>query len=183
MTENSIVKDWFGRQFAQLHPKLQHLHLYGGMLTGEIQLNTGKGLAGVIGRRLAKKLGIPQCEHCKLKVNIFHSVEGLHWHRQFGNDCQMQSLFIPVGYKGNGFWIEKTGPLKMFLDIDIIDYGWHWRCLKFQFYRLPLPVWLFPKSVAYKTIVNDEYRFVVRFSMPLIGELLCYQGNLQLVEQ
>ncbi|WP_139179114.1 DUF4166 domain-containing protein [Lysobacter sp. yr284] len=45
--------------FDRLPPLLQTLHRDGGALAGGIELRTGRGLAGVIGQRLARTLGIP----------------------------------------------------------------------------------------------------------------------------
>ena len=53
------VEFWFGEGFSGLHPLLQRLHRQGGVLEGEVELATGAGLAGWLGRRLAGKLGIP----------------------------------------------------------------------------------------------------------------------------
>lgn len=53
---NELVKNWFGGQFNDLHPLLQQLHTDGGSLTGDIDIAYGKGLAGIIGGRLAKKM-------------------------------------------------------------------------------------------------------------------------------
>lgn len=90
----------------------------------------------------------------------------------------MKSIFTPVGTIEDGYWAEQTGVLKLHLTVDIKNGGWHWRCLSIRFLGLPLPVWLFPKSKAYKTIEDELYRFYVGFSLPVLGELLSYSGQL-----
>ena len=57
--DSNTVTAWFGEMFFELHPGLQSLHRHGGVLKGKIQLNFGKGLAGVLGKRIARKLGVP----------------------------------------------------------------------------------------------------------------------------
>lgn len=41
-----------------------------------------------------------------------------------------------------------------------------------------IPLWLLPRTTAYKRIENDRYHFYVGFSLPLLGTLLSYSGNL-----
>ena len=95
------------------------------------------------------------------------------------NTQTMKSLFTPVGTMEDGHWVEQTGPLTLRLTVDIIDRGWHWRCLGFRFLGIPLPAWLFPNSQAYKTIEDGKYRFYVGFSLPVLGLLLSYGGVLE----
>ncbi len=177
-----LVSDWFAEGFSLLHPQLQQLHQHGGRLTGEIELLFGKGLAGVIGRRLARKLGIPTTlpPH-QLSVEISHSANALAWHRCFNQQTIMQSYFYPHGQWPTGFWTENTRFLHLDLAVDIIDGGWFWRCVSVRLGYLTLPWWLTPKMTAYKTIEQGKYRFYVGFSLPILGLLLSYSGLLGLV--
>lgn len=174
-----MVKDWFGSRFGDLHPLLQELHTLGGTLHGDVYIVYGGGLAGVIGRRIAKKLNVPGAGRHKFMVRISHHSDGLHWDRTFDDTTDMRSVFTPVGAIDDGYWIEQTGPLKLRLTVDIEKGGWYWRCLGFQLWGVPLPVWLFPNSRAYKTIEDGQYRFYVGFSLPLLGPLLSYSGLLR----
>jgi len=175
-----IVKDWFGTQFKELHPLLQELHLTGGQLSGDVHISYGTGAAGLIGRRLAKKMRFPEAGTHQLKINISHAVNGLSWGRSFDSQAPVISLFKPVGKMGSGYWVESTGPLEMKLTVDVINGGWFWRCLSVSFLGVPIPKWLVPHTNAYKVIENDLYRFHVGFSLPLIGSLVSYQGLLGL---
>ena len=180
MMNSSLVSHWFRDGFSLLHPKLQHLHQQGGQLDGAVEVRFGQGLAGFIGKRLAKKLGIPTTHipH-HLTVNISHSHQALHWHRCFDNSTIMPSSFYPTGHWPTGYWTEKTGRLQMDLAVDVIDGGWFWRCLAMRVGKLPLPLWLMPKMTAYKTIEQQQYRFYVAFSLPVLGLLFSYSGLLQ----
>jgi len=176
---NELVKNWFGDKFSHLHPLLQKLHIDGGKLAGDVQIQYGKGLAGFIGARLAKKMNLPNEGTHKLIVSISHDNDGLHWDRCFDDQALVKSLFKPVGYIEQGYWIETTGPLSMKLTVDINNGGWYWRCLKVNFLGLPIPRWLIPKTNAYKIIENGKYRFHVEFLFPIIGSLVSYQGLLR----
>jgi hypothetical protein len=176
---NKLVKNWFGDQFSNLHPLLQKLHSDGGELVGDVEISYGKGLAGIIGGRLGKKMNLPREGVHQLTVSISHDVDGLHWWRRFDEQTVIKSLFKPVGDIEQGYWIETTGPLSMKLTVDIKNGGWFWRCLKVNFLGLPIPRWLIPHTNAYKIIENGKYRFYVEFSLPIIGSLVSYQGLLR----
>ena len=174
------VKDWFGAQFGELHPLLQRIHLHGGQLTGPVDIVIPGGIAGIFGRRLAKKLGVPAdgLPH-QLQVEISHHPDGLHWDRCFDGASYMRSVFRPVGTSASGYWVEDTGPLKMYLTVDVRDGGWHWRCLAMRVFGLRLPLWLFPNSIAFKAVEAGRYRFYVGFSLPWLGTVLSYGGLLE----
>ncbi|MGO1118487.1 DUF4166 domain-containing protein [Rhodovibrionaceae bacterium A322] len=175
-----LVKDWFQEDFSQLNPQLQNLHQTGGILSGLVTLTYGRGLAGFMGRHLAKKLGLPAAGQHSLSVEIRPGNEGLKWDRTFNTDQVMKSLFVPVGTRTNGYWLETTGDITLQLTVDIVEGGWHWRCQKMTLRGIPLPLWLLPKTTAYKSIEQGRYRFFVGFSLPVIGPLLSYSGLLDL---
>ena len=175
---SELVRNWFGGKFNDLHPLLQKLHLEGGNLEGEVEIAYGQGLAGMIGGRLAKKMNLPEAGTHQLVVSISHDRDGLHWGRSFNNENVVLSVFKPVGSIDNGHWVETTGPLTMHLTVDVNNGGWYWRCRKVRFLGVPVPIWLIPKTNAYKVIEEGQYRFHVEFSLPVVGSLVSYQGLL-----
>ena len=176
---NQLVKKWFGNQFNQLHPLLQKLHMEGGRLVGDVEISYGKGLAGIVGRKLGKRMNLPVSGKHQLSVCISHDEHGLHWSRTFDNQVQVKSLFKPIGVIEQGHWVETTGPVVMELTVDINNGGWFWRCLKINYLGLSIPLWLMPRTDAYKIIENGKYRFYVGFSFPVIGLVVSYQGLLR----
>ena len=147
-----------------------------------MHIQYGNGIAGLIGRRLAKKMGLPVAGSHQLVVDISHDKDGLHWYRSFNHRDAVKSIFKPVGKKPDGHWLEITGPLTMQLTVDINRGGWYWRCLNMKAFGVPLPMWLLPKTTAYKVIEDERYRFYVEFSLPIIGSLVCYSGLLDTVD-
>lgn len=177
---STLVSDWFGPRFGQLHPLLQALHREGGRLVGEVELAFGSGIAGWLGRRLARRMGLPvQAGRVPLEVTISHTPQVLVWSRRFGAAHEMVSLFEPVGRAPDGHWLERTGALHFRLTVDVREGGWHWRVLGASLHGVPLPVALLPRSHAYKRIEGDAYRFEVAFVAPLLGTLLRYGGTLR----
>jgi hypothetical protein len=177
--ENAVTR-WFGPQFGRLHPLLQELHRRGGTLHGTVEVDFGRGVAGWVGRRLARRLGIPaQAGQVALQVDIRHENGELYWRRRFGAGGEMLSIFRPVGAWPEGYWIERTGFLELKLTVDVIEGGWYWRALGVRAGGLPVALWLVPGSRAFKRIENGKYFFGVRLVLPLLGDVLRYGGALE----
>lgn len=176
---DTAVSRWFGQRFGELHPLLQQLHRSGGALSGEVEIRIGSGVAGWIGRRLARSIGIPVDLHRRgFEVSIRHEREAMIWVRRFDNGVVLASRFQPVGALPDGYWIEDTGPLSLYLTVDIVEGGWQWRPLRARFHGIPVPLWLLPRSRAGKRIEHGRYVFRVEFSLPLAGMVLSYSGAL-----
>ena len=82
--QNDIVRDWFDSDFSDLDPLLQKLHVVGGELTGNIDISYGSGLAGLIGKRLAKKLQKSPKERQKNKCYIFQIISFFNGLKTYG---------------------------------------------------------------------------------------------------
>ena len=180
-TPANPVQDWFGAAFHHLHPLLQALHQRGGALRGTVHITMARGFTGFLARWLARKLGLPPEPGTHgFEVLITHQNGCLHWQRCFDQRTPMLSIFKPVGTFPDGYWEEQTGAVRLRLQVDMPDGGWHWRCQSLRFQGWPLPLWLFPQSQAYKQIEEGRYRFYVGFSLPLLGTILSYSGLLEL---
>ena len=174
-----LVAQWFGAGFARLHPQLQALHQNGACLRGPVRLTYGHGLAGIAGRMLARRLGIPpRAGAATLEVNITSDAAGLHWSRRFDGGPTFDSIFQPVGRYPDGHWIERSGPLELRLQVAIIDGAWHWQQRQLRLAGVVLPRWLMPRTVAAKQVIDGNYVFSVDIRFPLLGSVLAYRGEL-----
>lgn len=177
---SGLVQAWFGAQFQRLHPLLQALHRQGGTLRGTVHISMAHGWRGLPAKWLASKLGLPREPGTHdFEVRISDQNGCLYWQRHFEHYPPMVSLFTPVGTIADGYWEEQTGALRLRLQVDMPGGDWHWRCIGVRFYGLPLPLWLFPQSQAYKQIEDGHYRFYVGFSLPGCGTILSYSGLLE----
>lgn len=175
----NVVTRWFGARFDALDPLLQRLHRHGGTLSGRVDIATGRGLAGMLGRRFARGLGVPVDRPSRgFEVRIGHTGTALIWARRFEGGAEMVSRFEPVGIWPDGHWIERTGALQLRLTVDVIDGGWHWRPLRTTLRGVPLPRFLVPASSASKRVENGRYVFRVVFALAGIGPVLSYGGTL-----
>ena len=172
--------DWFGADFARLHPSLQGLHREGGKLRGKVAITAGRGVAGVLGRRIARRLGIPTGEPLSdFEVRISHDAQTMRWERHFGTGRTLLSVFRPVGQYPGGYWLEDTVAVRLKLTVDLRDGGWYWRLQGASLRGMPLPLWLFRGTEAYKSVdAEGGYRFAVAFAMFPFGVLLRYEGVL-----
>lgn len=176
----SMAEQWFGHAFKDLHPQLQQLHREGGALEGSATLTYGKGLAGFLGRRIAKKLALPRASGVyPFCVAIGHDKSSLIWARTF-NGHSVTSVFKPVGKYPDGYWIEKTGFVTLALGVNIIGGGWYWQRRGVRIWGVPIAQCLQPTMHANKTCENHHYQFSVAFSWGRLGELFCYKGSLTL---
>lgn len=185
MSAASPVEAWFGDGFARLHPLLQALHRDGGRLEGRVRFRVGQGLAGLIGRRVLRRLGIDaasleQRPEQWLVVDIRHERGALRWARRFGDGPEAVSWFRPVGRWPDGCWEEQAGPLTLRLAVDTEGGGWRWRQIGCRLWALSLPAWLAPGVEAGKRIDADHYRFDVAIRLPLLGEILAWGGHLHM---
>lgn len=178
--EGSIVSRWFGPHFQTLHPLLRELHLHGGTLRGIVRIQVGCGIAGWLGRRLARSIGVPvDREQRGFEVRIRHSDRALHWDRRFEAAGEMKSTFIPVGAWPSGYWFENTSALRMWLSVDTAGGGWEWKPMRAYLHGVRLPLCLLPRSRAGKRVADGRYVFEVEFALPLLGRVLSYGGDLQ----
>ena len=179
-SDTSAVMTWFGAGFGELHPLLQALHGRDSELSGPVDLRFGRGMAGALGRHMAHKLGMPTAsgQH-HLNVKIRHGAGTLEWHRCFDGTHHLRSNFIPRGHWPDGHWVEQTGALALTLTVDVIEGGWYWRVIAAHIRGIRVPLWLIPRSTGYKRIEEGAYRFHVAFSVPVLGEVVCYSGVLE----
>jgi hypothetical protein len=175
----TVVEEWFGEGFSELHPLLQHLHRTGGVLSGQVQVSFGQGPAAVIGRRLASRLGVPTAagEH-HLQVVIQSQAGTLHWARSFNGLSEFRSKFTPIGRYPTGHWVERSGILSLELGVKVLAGGWHWEHRKTSVLGVPVPKAFFPTTLASKSIEGELYRFSVEVRAPALGKVLSYSGTL-----
>lgn len=173
------VERWFGAAFVLLHPQLQALHRHGGRLRGPVQLSFGTGLAGIVGKLLARRLGIAlHAGTVTLEVNIDSDASGLHWSRRFNDGTTFNSVFQPVGRYPDGYWVERSGAIELQLQVAVVEGRWHWRQQRLRVAGIVVPAWLMPETVAAKQFVDGKYVFSVDIRFPLLGSVLAYRGEL-----
>lgn len=176
-----LVENWFGAAFTQLAPQLQALHGQGGTLRGPCGVTYGSGLAGMVGKVLARKLGIDDGRRAAmLSVKIGSDATGLLWSRRFNDGPLFVSHFEPVGHYPDGYWLERSGRVKLRFGVSIKNGAWHWEQQRLSWLGMPLPGALMPRVIASKAVIDASYVFCVAVKFPLLGTVLSYRGALSL---
>ncbi|MBU8975814.1 DUF4166 domain-containing protein [Lysobacter sp. MMG2] len=175
------VERWFADGFQRLHPRLRELHRHGGELEGLIRIEYGRAAAGWLGRRIARRMGLPPGrDTARLRVRIASDADVLHWHRVFDDADEMPSTFVPVGGWPSGYWRETLGPMQLALAVETKDGGWQWRLCAAWWNGMRVPLALLPRVAAGKRSDPGEgYVFDVRVTLPGLGLLFAYSGRLK----
>jgi hypothetical protein len=177
--KSAAVETWFGEAFTQLHPLLQALHRSGGVVSGQVDVHLGTGLAGWVGRRLARRLGITVgAGGTSMRVAIYSDEKELHWDRTFNDACVFASTFTPSGRYPTGHWVETSGLLCLKLGVTVLNGAWEWKLMGASLWGIALPTWVWPRTSASKHIENGQYRFNVEIGLPWLGTVLSYGGKL-----
>ena len=178
MNQQTLTETWFGPHFQTLHPQLQALHRQGGVLRGEVNFTYGSGIAGLLGKRIAKRMGVADLTSpSAFRVEIQHTHEAMIWRRIFNDSVVCESAFEPKGSYEDGYWIEKTGAVQVELGVRLTDKAWHWDCRRVLLHGIPLPSIIRPVVRAHKRIEEGIYCFSVEFSHPWLGKLFSYEGK------
>jgi len=160
---------------------LQRLHSEGGVLSGEVKVEYGSGIAGLLGKRLGVKLGLPlHTGPTDLKVDISHTDQVMIWSRQFGSASKpMVSVFTPQGNYESGYWAETTGAITVELSVEVQQGGWHWIQRATRVKNLAVPALLVPELKAKKSFEDNLYQFEVALNKRGLGLLVRYAGALE----
>jgi hypothetical protein len=149
----TVVEEWFGEAFRELHPLLQRLHKSGGVLSGQVQVSFGQGLAGLLGKQLASRMGVPNITGAHHLQVAIHSRAGvLHWARTFNHRSEFSSDFKPVGRYPTGHWVERSGALSLALGVKVVAGSWHWEHRSTTLLGVPIPKSFFPTALASKSV-------------------------------
>lgn len=95
------------------------------------------------------------------------------WHRQFGPHAMPSRLWAHGGRLR-----ERLGPVVFDFALTADGTGIHWRVAGVRALGLPLPARWFEGVTAVESARGDRYAFEVRATLPVIGPLVHYRGEL-----
>lgn len=167
----NLFKDCLGERFDRLAPLVRQAHVGRVRLTGEVSVEQGNKLA----QWICKLFSMPPAKaQCCLVVHGHHDANSMTWNRYF-DDYPMDSYF----YKDGRYLVERLGPIHMKMALAVDDGVLTYTLTKTRLLGLPIPTLIAPRVVAVETQVDDQYRFSVNVSMPLVGTLISYSGDMQ----
>lgn len=169
-----LLKLCLGQDYGLLDPLVKKAHTGSSQLKGRVSVQRGNWLANVI----CNIFSMPAAsKSCALTVVGEHSLDYMSWNRLF-DDFAMNSHFEREGQQ----LVEVLGPIRMNMQLQVSEGALIYRLVKARILGVPIPLWLAPRVIAEEAQVGEVYRFTVNVSMPLVGLLVSYGGDMQLVE-
>lgn len=173
--QDSLYQRAMGSDFERLAPALQRFHSLGGdcRLHGMVQTEAPQGR---IARMLARTLGTPlQTSQGPIRFELHATPHEECWVRHFPQQTMKSVLGLEQGRLVERFrivrlefkLIENRGALRMAL-------------CGLRFLGMPCPGWLRPEVLAEEHGDGDRLFFYVRARLPGIGQVVAYQGHLEL---
>jgi hypothetical protein len=161
-----------GDRFDALHPVLRRFH------SSETPL-TGRGLfrvvhhPGWLRKFLLVVLRFPaKGEAVEVLLEVTPSAAGERWVRLFAG-----RPLVTWQSAGGGLLMERAGPLRFGLAVEVVDGGLTFRTRRTWILGVPLPGWLAPRVEADVVPSGEGWNVAVRLTLPLVGRLLDYEGD------
>ncbi|MET1111224.1 MAG: SDR family NAD(P)-dependent oxidoreductase [Allosphingosinicella sp.] len=165
-----------GAAFDRLPPAVRRLHgvCRDSGAQGEGRVERGRGL---LARALAAAMRFPPEGRWPLHV-AFSEADGVErWTRDFGGHRFTSELRA----KGERL-VERFGPLRFAFDLPSGPDGLEMRLQGWSVFGLPLPLALAPRIGAREWEEEGRFRFAVSASLPLIGDVIRYNGWLSPID-
>jgi Domain of unknown function (DUF4166) len=172
MRDAALFPGLMGKDFASLHPHVQAVHDgAGGRWSGRATVQRGTHLLLRLAALVAR---LPSSQRDAPTVVTIEAQPGCEvWTRKFGSAAPMRSTLCKRG----GLLEEQLGLVTMQFRIVARDTGMSWELQRIAFLGLPLPLRLF-KVQARAQSGERGYRFLVAASVVGLGELIRYEGEL-----
>ena len=168
----AVFRPVLGDAFATLAPAVQRLHASTGsaVWSGCVVVRRGSGL---LARCCAWMAGLPPgMGESPLQVRFSGGDGHEPWQRDFAGHA-MDSRLRAV----DGLLIEALGPLRFAFRLDALDGAIHWAVRSVRLLGvLPLPASWFTGVRCREYQRDDRYAFQVQAVLPLLGEVIAYEG-------
>lgn len=171
----TLFQQALGKTFPALPTSVQALHTVFDRRcwSGEARVTRGSSALGSLCCRL---IGFPpEGDKTPVSVTIERRGDKEYWLRDFAGK-RFRSVLSLRGAPGSGIVQERFGPFAFDIHLNLKDGALAYPVGRGRFLGLPLPKWLLPLSEATEIDDNGTFRFDVRISLPLAGELVHYRG-------
>lgn len=170
----NVLSELMGEGFNRLHPLLQRIHTGSITIRGDIDVYRG----GFIAQCICNVFRFPPQKLSTLvTVHCLHEANSIRWVRYF-DAFQMASTFSRHGeYLVEHLYGGSFDLLNLYCQPCEENGG-----LNYRFTRIPVPAFLRPNIFAREYEQAGKYHFQVHVSMPLIGKVLSYGGEMAVVE-
>ena len=166
-----------GGRFAALAPEVRAMHmvLRDGGATGRATVSRG---TNILAHVISLLMRFPPAGDHELHV-AFAERDGIEtWTRDFSGNRFSSHLS-----RQGPYLIERFGPLRFRFDLTNQGNGLRMTMRRWSLLKLPLPLWLAPRSEAREWAAEGRFHFDVPITLPLIGTIVHYRGWLTSVGQ
>lgn len=168
-----------GTDFDRMPAPVRAVHDFTGRYVGEGTANVERG--NLVARSIASLLGMPQAGRDRpVRIVIDATTKGELLSR-FYPDCTLRTFQTCETRNGQALLGEKFGPFRLLIALTGHERGCDFRLVRWTLGPIPLPLALAPRLVATERLHEGKHRFLVRISLPLIGLLLGYEGDVETV--
>ena len=155
-------------QFLPIAVRQIHSVLREGGASGEAHVS---GAANALGALVARVMRFPPEGRYQLHV-AFAERDGIErWTRAFGSYTFGSTLSDEAGSL-----TERFGPLRFKFELPSDERGLEMRMMSWSVWRVPLPLFLAPRSRAREWEQDGRFCFEVPIALPLVGKIVRYHG-------
>jgi hypothetical protein len=161
-----------GTQFAELHPILRRFHTSAGGMIGIGRFRVRRHPGRLRGTLAALLRLPPTSDATEVRLGVFPAGAGERWVRSFDGI----PLVTLQTWRG-GLLIEQAGPAHFGLAVEVLNGGMVFRSKRVWLFGVELPGDLAPSIRATAVPTDRGWTADVRLSVPLLGPLLDYEGE------
>jgi hypothetical protein len=171
MTRRGLFPGLLAEGFSSLHPHLRTVHSgQSGRWTGRASVHRGSQPLARIAATVARLPRNQINEPVTVTIDVCDGKE--IWTRHFGGASPMRSTL----HRRRGLLVERMGLLSLHFQVNVRNGGMSWHLRRAAFLGLPLPRRLF--QVQAQVDAGMGYRFFVAVGLAGIGEMIRYEGEL-----
>lgn len=170
---DTLYQRVMGERFARLPAAVRQMHdvLCDGGAFGRA---TVAGAVNPVAALVARILGFPRQGTYPVHVH-FTEHDGIEcWTREFGK----HRFHSELSQRGDRV-VERFGPLRFAFDLESNVEGLTMVMRRWWIGRMPMPLWLAPRSCAREWAEDGVFQFDVPIALPLLGMLVHYRGWLR----
>ena len=177
-------RDWpifrrvLGSAWDDLPEQILALHDVSGIRVFEGRARVTRG-SSILARLLGRVIGFPPAaDDVPLRVRMNADGERERWTRDF--DGHKFSSVMSVGKKrASGLICERFGPAQFAIALVLENGGLKYVPRRWTLLGIPMPLYLAPQGKMLEYVEDDIFHFHVELKLPIIGNIVTYQGWLR----
>ena len=174
-TENylPVYRRVMGATYQALPQPVRHMHDVFGDAGAEGLATVTRGRS-MLAQLVATIMSFPPEGEHRLHVSFEEEGGVERWTRDFAGH-----VFVSELSRSGRHLVERFGPMRFYFDLPSDETGLTMIMRKWSLLRVPMPLFLAPKSVAREWAEGDDFWFDVPIALPLIGDVVHYRGWLR----